>query len=228
MRAETWYTAEEAVLAGLADEWDGSADSAAAAFDLSRYTYAGRLEAPAPALAVAALHEPPAISEPGQPTERTDEMYDILMAGLRDRLGITDAEISEDAVLAALDEVLTEQAEAPTAALPQGVVAIESAVVDGMRAELAELRTFREEKADADRAALVEAAILDGRIPPARREHWQAALKADEEGMAPVLASLAPGTVPLIEIGHSDDVESAEDFFCMPSSTRPPKRPDHG
>ena len=36
MRAETWYTAEEAVLAGLADEWDGSADSAAAAFDLSR------------------------------------------------------------------------------------------------------------------------------------------------------------------------------------------------
>lgn len=49
MRAETWYTAEEAVLAGLADEWDGSADSAAAAsFDLSRFSYAGRLAAPAP------------------------------------------------------------------------------------------------------------------------------------------------------------------------------------
>lgn len=29
--------------------------------------------------------------------------------------------------------------------------------------------------------------------------------------MAPVLASLAPGTVPLAEIGHSDDIESAED-----------------
>ena len=31
MRLETWYTAEEAVLAGLADEWDGSEKAAAAA-----------------------------------------------------------------------------------------------------------------------------------------------------------------------------------------------------
>ena len=212
MRAETWYTAEEAVLAGLADEWDGSADSAAAAFDLSRYTYAGRLEAPAPALAMAALHEPPVSPEPGHShPEKEDLVSDNLKAGLRERLGITDAEVADEAILAALDEALSEQAEAPTAALPQGVVAIESAVVDGMRAELAELRTFREAKADEDRAALVEAAVSDGRIPPARRDHWLAALAADEEGMAPVLASLAPGTVPLTEIGHSDDVESAED-----------------
>ena len=212
MRAETWYTAEEAVLAGLADEWDGSADSAAAAFDLSRYTYAGRLEAPAPALAVAAHHEPPVSPEPGHSHQKKEGLVsDNLKAGLRERLGITDADVADEAILAALDEALTEQAEAPTAALPQGVVAIESAVVDGMRAELAELRTFREAKAEEDRAALVEAAVSDGRIPPARRDHWLAALTADEEGMAPVLASLAPGTVPLAEIGHSDEVESAEE-----------------
>ena len=72
-------------------------------------------------------------------------------------------------------------------------------------------RTFREAKAEEDRAALVEAAVSDGRIPPVRRDHWLAALAADEEGMAPVLASLAPGTVPLAEIGHSDDIESAEE-----------------
>ena len=207
MRAETWYTAEEAVLAGLADEWDGSADSAAAAFDLSRYTYAGRLEAPAPALAVAAHHEPPVSPEPGHShPEKEDLVSDNLKAGLRERLGITDADVADEAILAALDEALTEQA--PTARMPEGVVAIESAVVDGMRAELAELRTFREAKAEEDRAALVEAAVSDGRIPPARRDHWLAALAADEEGMAPVLASLAPGTVPLAEIGHSDEVES--------------------
>ncbi len=215
MRAETWYTAEEAVLAGLADEWDGSADTKAAAFDLSRFTYAGRLEAPAPALpTVAALHVPPATSEPGQPTERQDAMSVTFMAGLCERLGISDANVSEDAVLAALDEALTEQAEtpaAPTAALPDGVTAIEVDILTAMRSELDELRAIRTEQADANRAALVEAAIADGRIPPARREHWTAALKADEEGMAPVLASLAPGTVPLAEIGHSDDVESADD-----------------
>ena len=212
MRAETWYTAEEAVLAGLADEWDGSADSAAAAFDLSRYTYAGRLEAPAPALAVAAHHEPPVSPEPGHSHPKKEDLVsDNLKAGLRERLGITDADVADEAILAALDEALTEQAEAPTARMPEGVVAIESAVVDGMRAELAELRTFREAKAEEDRAALVEAAVSDGRIPPARRDHWLAALAADEEGMAAVLASLAPGTVPLAEIGHSDDIESAEE-----------------
>ena len=215
MRAETWYTAEEAVLAGLADEWDGSADSAAAAFDLSRFTYASRLEAPAPALAPAALHEPPVSPEPGHShPEKEDIMSDNLKAGLRERLGITDAEVADEAILAALDEALSEQADIPTVdavALPEGVVMAEAATLDTMRAELAELRTFRDAKADEDRAALVEAAILDGRIPPARREHWQAALKADEEGMAPILASLAPGTVPLTEIGHSDDVESSEE-----------------
>lgn len=213
MRAETWYTAEEAVLAGLADEWDGSADAKAAAFDLSRFTYAGRLAAPAPALpTAAALHVPPVSTEPGHPHhEKEDDMSDTLKAGLRERLGITDADVADDAILAALDEALTEQADAPTAQLPQGVVAIESAVLDGMKGELADLRALRDAKADADRAALVEAAISDGRIPPARRDHWLAALKADEEGMATVLASLTPGTVPLTEIGHSDDVESAED-----------------
>lgn len=215
MRAETWYTAEEAVLAGLADEWDGSVDSAAAAaFDLSRFSYAGRLAAPAPALHVAALHEPPVSSEPGHSHQKEDSMSDTLKAGLRERLGITDAEVSEDAILAALDEALNEQADIPTVdavALPDGVVMAEAAVLDGMRAELAELRTFREAKADEARAALVKAAIGDGRIPPARRKHWLAALKADEEGMAPILASLIPGTVPLTEIGHSDDVETSED-----------------
>lgn len=51
MRAETWYSAEEAVQAGLADEWDGARDSAAvASFDLSRFRFQGRAEAPAPVL----------------------------------------------------------------------------------------------------------------------------------------------------------------------------------
>ena len=212
MRAETWYTAEEAVLAGLADEWDGSADSAAAAFDLSRYTYAGRLEAPAPALAVAAHHEPPVSPEPGHSHPKKEDLVsDNLKAGLRERLGITDADVADEAILAALDEALNEQADIPTVdavAIPEGVVMAESAMLDGMRAELAELRQIRDAQAEQARAALVEAAIEDGRIPPARREHWVAALKADEEGMAPVLASLAPNTVPLAEIGHSDEVES--------------------
>ncbi len=50
MRAETWYSAAEAVTAGLADsvvERDGS-DGASNAWDLSIYAHAGRDKAPAP------------------------------------------------------------------------------------------------------------------------------------------------------------------------------------
>ena len=48
MAAETWYSAEEAVKAGLADRVDTKKDAAKARFDLSIFTYAGRDDAPAP------------------------------------------------------------------------------------------------------------------------------------------------------------------------------------
>lgn len=63
MRDETWFTAEEALAAGLADSVIGGDDEPAepaekvdgeqpeAGFDLSQFRYAGRDEAPAPALA---------------------------------------------------------------------------------------------------------------------------------------------------------------------------------
>lgn len=51
MRAETWYSAEEAVAAGLADRVEGAADTEPrATWDLSIFNYAGRDTAPAPSL----------------------------------------------------------------------------------------------------------------------------------------------------------------------------------
>ncbi len=52
MLAETWFGAEEAVAAGLADRIEGSPEAeaaVAAGFDLSGFKYAGRAAAPAPA-----------------------------------------------------------------------------------------------------------------------------------------------------------------------------------
>ena len=140
-------------------------------------------------------------------------MSDTLMAGLRDRLGITDAETSEDAILAALDEALNEQAETPEpqAAMPDGVTMIETAVLAELQTAAAEVRSIRDERTAERRAALVEAAITEGRIAPARRDHWLAQLNADEEGAAAVLATLAAGTIPLGEVGHSDDVEASDE-----------------
>lgn len=240
MRAETWYTAEEAVLAGLADEWDGSKESQAAAnFDLSRFRFAGRDAAPAPALPAAVavmthflnlgaeaagrlaeelspkatIQELPSSTEPGEPTKKGVTMSDAIKAGLRERLGITDAEVSDDAILAALDEALAEQAEAPepqAAVLPEGVTTIETAVLAELQTAAAEVRSIREEQATARRTDLVEKAIAKGKFGPARRQHWLTALKADEEGATAAINGLAEGLVPLDEIGHSDDVMDAD------------------
>jgi len=48
MREETWYNAQEAVDAGLADQVGGTSDDVKNAWDLSIFNYAGRDEAPSP------------------------------------------------------------------------------------------------------------------------------------------------------------------------------------
>lgn len=60
MTAETWYSAEEAVEAGLADRIDEKKTADAKnKFDLTIFTYAGRDAAPAPAAAVERLDPAP-------------------------------------------------------------------------------------------------------------------------------------------------------------------------
>ena len=71
--------------------------------------------------------EPPSSSEPGNPIRKENVVaYDDLKAGLQKRLGITDAEASDETLLAALDETLEEQADTttPNASMPAGTVAI--------------------------------------------------------------------------------------------------------
>mgnify|MGYP000973649162 CR=1 FL=1 len=122
MRAETWYTAEEAVLAGLADEWV-DAPPAEARFDMSGFRYRGRSAAPAPVSKLPA-------SEPEDHTttirEETIIMTDELKDGLRDRLGLAE-DVTETAILAALDERL-----AVSAAIepPAGTCLVDQAALD--------------------------------------------------------------------------------------------------
>lgn len=95
MRVETWYSADEAVAAGLADEVVAGADDGAkarASLDLSAFRYPGREVAPAPALPPIVDNLPvpdPIADEPepdpamqGEPAEVLDAPIDVLRDAL--------------------------------------------------------------------------------------------------------------------------------------------------
>lgn len=229
MRDEPWYSAEEAVAAGLADRVSGAEKSpgesdAKARFDLTMFAHAGRSEAPAPKLpertgptaAHASATKPPA--EPVEtinPTnEGADAMSETIINGLRERLGIkADAEITEDSLMAALDEALEERADAPTTtdqAPTPGTVNLDEETYRALREDAAAGRQARDQQVAAAREATVQAAIDSGRIPPARREHWVNMLAADP-GAEETLNSLEPGTVPLTPKGYTGGVDEATD-----------------
>lgn len=72
MTAETWYAADEAVAAGLADRvGDATEEQPANRLDLSLFNFAGRDDAPAPDLAAPTASDP--VSHPGDEQEQTEQ-----------------------------------------------------------------------------------------------------------------------------------------------------------
>lgn len=216
MLAETWYSAQEAVAAGLADRVEGALvdeDLAAAArFDLSVFNHAGRHAAPSPRdrLAAAAAHKPPA--EPAETihTTQKESAMPELIKGLRERLGITaDVLLDDDGILNAVDAALAARPESFTP--PAGTVLLDAAQLADLQAAAEEGRQARQEQIRAERVSLVDAAVRDGRIPTARKDHWLVELNADDEGARAVLASLAPNTIPLSPVGYTGGVDEASD-----------------
>lgn len=235
MRAESWYAAEEAVAAGLADRvadadetgtaegeqvtpgsslgfwdmWDELRSPERHAEALAAFRYPGRAHAPAPAMPG---RETPAESVGGsdeQGRSRAVAFSDEQLTDMRKQLGVAD-DADEATILAALTEALAEQAEPPSAALPPGVVTVEKATLDELRAKAARGDEARARQEREDRERLVEAAVADGRIAPARREHWVAALAADP-GAAATLAGLEKGLVPVgAELGHAASTSDPE------------------
>ena len=208
MRAETWYTAEEAVEAGLADRAEVVPDAvdAEAAFDLSIFTYAGRSHAPTPrnaraslrpvAMANRAPHSPASTSEPGSNNRKEEPLVEEFLNSLRQRLGVNSEASAED-ILAALDEALAEQADpTPTAGLPAGVVAIETGVLDQLKADASAGRQALANQQAAHRDLLITNALKAGKITAAQRQQWRDALDKDEAGITALLGNMA-ASVPV-------------------------------
>lgn len=224
---ETWMTATETVEFGLADRVGVVQDQGATStvgddeeLVLIGVTPAGdedsaRVQRLTGVAAAAAVHKLPSSSEPGDPNQKEALMSsDTIKAGLRERLGVTDAAASDEQLLAALDQVI-DQATTPPApaasAVPAGTTLIDSDVLASLQADAAAGREALDAQTSARRDALVSAAIADGRIAPANRETWRAQLDSSEETTTALLASLPKNTIPVTEVGHSDDVATAED-----------------
>lgn len=225
MEEENWYTAEEAVAAGLADRvaavdevgtssgeqitpgysgsfWD-MWDSLASAdrFDLAQfgYAYAGRQAAPAPRI--------PSRQTPAAAADRSSRTHegspavafsDEQLTTMRQQLDLAD-DANEATIMAALSERLAEPAAPPTA---PGTVVLDEAQHAQLLADARDGREARAQQLAERRAALVQAAVDDGRVPPARRSAWLSYLEQDPGG-EDALAKLEKGLVPLDEVGYA-------------------------
>lgn len=234
MVEETWYTAQEAVDAGLADrvgvvadagasttagddqppELDPMSDDVEDRFDLSIFNFAGRSHAPAPKTPAASATGLTS-SAAGMPSSRdTNQEGDAAvfnneqLTSLRQKLGVSD-DADAGTVLSALDEALNERASDSTHALPPGTVTIDEGTLAQLRGDAAAGRQALDTQRKERREALVSAAVRDGRIPSARKDHWLKQLEVDAEGGEAALASLQKGTIPVQEIGH-DTLDDAE------------------
>lgn len=227
--AETWLTAADAVSEGLADrvavipdageaETVGDEDvlvvvpdeeepDDTAAARVIRFAYRPTT------IAASTAPVPPVSSEPGSAIRKENVVaYDDFKAGIRERLGMTDADATDEAVLAALDEALAEQAEVtPVAAIPEGTQIVETGVLNQLRGDAAAGRAARDQQIKDRRDGIISDALKQGRITAASKDSFRALLDADEEGTAKVLAAMAPNTVPVAEIGHAAGEVSAED-----------------
>lgn len=105
MREETWYTAEEAVQAGLADEVEPPSRAVRNSWDLSVFNYAGRAKAPAPDLAKTV--EPAPVAEPRPAPAPTPAPVKAQAKDLwTDLIGPLLGKSNPDAVFATLVEAL--------------------------------------------------------------------------------------------------------------------------
>lgn len=211
MQAESWYSADEAVAAKLADRvlaQDSTEDAPKARFDLSVFAFAGRSNAPAP--------KTPATTSVSGSTENPEEsmsLTDAQVADLRTRLGITDENADGDTILAALDEALAEQptppeATPPTAVIPDGHVVIPEARLRDLEAGAQAGTQAAAHLREQERAAFLDS--VKAKFLPANRAAWEAEYDRDPEATKAHFAT-APNILPVAALGHAGEPELAED-----------------
>ena len=228
MRAETWFSPSEAVEAGLADRVESGVPSPAASanrFNLASFNYAGRRDAPAPAVQTSS-----ALAE----DNRKESSMADLMNELRQRLGVADADADEGTILAALDEVLSEQAqepaegstedespdedladedEAPSNAVEpdEETVVLDKEVYADLLARAEKGDEFDEKTTREAAEEFVQNAIDAGKLSAASKDRWVTRVLGDPEDAKARINQMASGRVPREELGRGGSDNEASD-----------------
>lgn len=224
---ETWLTAAGAVEIGLADRVAVIPDAGEAetvgleeledpfAGDDEIEDWTSRLHGAQTSARIAArAPKLPSSSEPGEPNQKENVVsYDNLRAGLRERLGVPDAAVSDEQILAAVDEALAEGT-SETITPPAGTTLIDTAVLADLRAAGEDGRAARAQQASDRREAIVNTAVQEGRIAPASRATWLEQLEANETGAAALLATLPANKIAVAELGKSDEPTTADNLYA--------------
>jgi ATP-dependent protease ClpP protease subunit len=218
MATDTWYSAEGAVAAGLADSVTEPAAGAPPAARVDRPIFNSAGPKPAPVSA-----NPP--SPTPRPGQEGASMLDV--TEIREALGLTEDTSDEDVLTAALDRLTEPPAPVPSptpeAKLPEGVVAISEAQLEQLRTDAQAGVEARAQQLKSERESLVQAAVADGRIAPAERDAWLNKLETGT-GAEPVLAALKPGVIPVNQLGHGGnaDLESDDALYAELFTTEVP------
>ena len=226
MRAETWFSPSEAVEAGLVDRVESGVPSPAAPanrFNLASFNYAGRRDAPAPAVQTSS-----ALAE----DNRKESSMADLMNELRQRLGVADADADEGTILAALDEALAEQAQEPVDDDPKDVspdedpedeapantvepdeetVVLDKEVYADLLARAEKGDEFDEKTTREAAEEFVQNAIDAGKLSAASKDRWVTRVLGDPEDAKARINQMASGRVPREELGRGGSDNEASD-----------------
>jgi ATP-dependent Clp endopeptidase proteolytic subunit ClpP len=217
LTAETWWSAQEAVDAGIADEVLAApkhdSDTAKNRFDLSVFKNAGRSQAPPPARPQARTQTPP-----GGPSEveKGKEPPVALSESALQKLGLN-ADADDDAINAAIDALpdAGEPAE-PTAdevvkvAAKFGLTVVDQTAYTQLQAQAADGAAARAQQLKDQDDATIRNALASGRITPASADTWRTSLAANRESTTALLATLPENkALPMQAVGHGVGVEGA-------------------
>ena len=225
MRIETWFTPDEAIEAGLVDRvHDGrNVTEPSNRSVMPIFNYAGRREAPAPAVQTSS-----ALAE----DNRKESSMADLMNELRQRLGVADADADEGTVLAALDEVLAEQAQEPVDDDPKDVspdedpedeapsntvepdeetVVLDKEVYADLLARAEKGDEFDEKTTREAAEEFVQNAIDAGKLSAASKDRWVTRVLGDPEDAKARINQMASGRVPREELGRGGSDNEASD-----------------